>query len=225
MSNASSENRWLRYTITGRRDSYIGDFLVADEQRNIIPKTIWTSALWSRERGRLLEPNNSAGFEADLVGRYSLTNPGTYLVKAVAQVPWPGDAFEEVVVETPPVAITVLPRPEGAPAPEPLHTDAELARVPKNEEPPQLQVTPPGSRTKPSSSNLQPQPGIGPSGLSNPKLRVAVPVTGGGPKDPVVNSPAHATRTRMRTVAYACIVLLGLAVLGTVLWRSRRSHS
>ncbi len=231
VSNASSENRWIHYTITGRRDSYIGDFLVTDEQGIVIPKTSWSSleavAMWSRDRGRLVEPSNSAGFDADLVRQYSLTNPGTYSVRAVAQVPWPGETFEEVVVETPPVEITVLPRPEGAPPPEPLYTAAELARIPKNEAPPQLQVTPRRSRTKPPPSNMQRQSGTGPPGGINSKLREPVPLTGAGANDPIAATPANSppAGSRTRTVAYASIVLLGFAVLGTMLWRSRRSDS
>jgi hypothetical protein len=230
VSNASSEFRQLIYNMTKRRDSYIGDFVVVDDEGNQIQKKIWSSleaeGLWSKGRIAFLWPSNYARFNADLVRQYSLTNPGTYFVKAVAQVPRPEGERDEVVVETPPVEITVLPRPEGAPPPEPLYTATELARIPKNEAPPQLQVTPPRSRTKSLSPDVRPNRGIVPPGAI-PNVHESSPVTAPERNASIDTSPANSppARSRMRTVAYACVVIVGLAVLGGILWRSRRSHS
>src|SRR5262245_53426188 len=58
VSNASSEFRQLIYNMTKRRDSYIGDFVVVDDEGNQIQKTIWSSleaeGLWSKGRIALL---------------------------------------------------------------------------------------------------------------------------------------------------------------------------
>jgi len=230
ISNAATEFRQLRYEMTKRRDSYIGDLLVIDQDGNRIPKTVWSSlqdeALWSKGRTAFLWPSNSSGFNVDLVGRYSLTNPGVYLVKAVAQVPMPLDVHEDVVVETPPVAVTVLPRPEGAPLPEPLYTAAELARIPKSEEPPMMQVTPPRSRTRPAGTGIGAHP-VFPKPLTSPQeRRDALASSNATDIGNTLLGMSHppADRTRGKVLA-GIIVACVLAALTIILRATRRRTS
>ena len=227
VSNASTEFRQLRYDMTKRRDSYIGDFVVVDDKGNEVLKTIWSSLevekLWSKGRIASLWPSNSAAFKADLIGHYSLTNPSTYFVKAVAQIPTSEREPEDVVIETPPVAITVLPRPEGAPPPEPLYTAAELARVPKDEAPPQLQVTPPRPRAGPPGANTQARPVIAAPTAGAQASQDGASVAGTAKVDDPAASPS-ATPSRTRTMVYASIVVFALLLLGAILWQARRKE-
>jgi hypothetical protein len=216
---------WEKGDSFGYLDTEIGQFVVVDDRGSLVPKTVWrmpTGGIGGR--GTPLKPGKSVTFPGDVVKKYSLTNPGTYFVKAVANVGRRAveevnatrgptmkliEGEKEMIVETPFVAITVLPRPQGMPPPRPLHTDGEVADTPQYQDPPQLVVTHPKPERPPSVPRAATRPPV------PAKVREGVTATTTGAAD------QSATRPRNYGVALF-VVGLGLFIVAAILWRARR---
>ena len=189
VSNASQSPRFLNWGGgVPAGDTSIGQFVVHDDEGNLLPRTIWRTRTENPLGGNEmagLDVGSWLTFPGDLVKRFSLTNPGIYFVKAVAMVGRPGvkvmhppiphpiinpiDGAEEMIIETPFVAVTVLSRPAGMPPPIRLYTDQELAMTPKYRDPPQLQVTHPKPDVMPRVPRAVPRDGNSHVGIVPPK--------------------------------------------------------
>ena len=221
VSNATNEIKQMhvdRSMHNTHLDTDIGQFVVMDDEGNQLSRTFWRRP--PREVSSMipqLKPGKSMAFEGDLVKKYSLTNPGIYLVKAVARVPTPENVQEDMVIETLFVAVTVLRRPEGMPAPAPLHTAYEIANTVQGQDAPQLQVTHPKPDATPRVPRAVPRDG-------NSQAAVMPPKVAAQPKNTFSATPDQpAPTTRTRNVFYALAVLLLVGGLGIYLW-SRRKH-
>jgi hypothetical protein len=159
VSNATDSLRHIAWKGNGvpNGDTKIGQLVVQDDERNPVLRTVWEPPVgdWIGGReGEDIEPGHSAHFPCDIVKNYSLTNPGIYLVKAVATVGKPGkqealavpegspvkitrplEGAEEMIIETPIVLVTVTPRPATMPSPQPLHTPNEIENILKDRTP------------------------------------------------------------------------------------------
>lgn len=231
VSNASAFELIYNYsTYRGPRDTIIGDFVVADEAGIVLPKTV-PSILWQTiGSGRQLRfrPGQAHRFDGDVVYGYSLTNPGTYLVKAIAVVPTTNAPTgnqrdgSTMVIETLPLTITVLPRPAESPPAKPLYNlpsfmnQAEVALTTARAlaSVPELKVTPPTAN--PESSTLR-------TGSATPKT---VSRALGQDATTGARLPAgrETTGSNPRNLLYGSIVFLGVAALGLAVWRARRKE-
>jgi hypothetical protein len=228
---------WEKGGRFGYLDTEIGQFVVVDDRGNRVPKTVWRMPEEGiGGRGTPLRPGKSVAFPGDLVKKYSLTNPGTYFVKAVANVgqraveevdpasgPRPTmkliDGAEDMIVETPFVAITVLARPPGMPPPGPLHTQGELADTPKYKDPPQLLVTHP----KPERPSPVPRAGARETRPPLPQA-VAQGVQDQSGAKAITNGKKDSPSPSRRRVLLALIaVMLSGGLVVYLVW-SRRRH-
>jgi hypothetical protein len=119
-------------------DTGIGDYVVADSTGRVLPKVVWALSHWQHGRyapppGSIkavgFRPGASVEYPGDIVRRYSLTNPGIYQVKARAQVP-NGVDLRDMVIETPPITITVTPSLRPADDRD-LYTPEEVKMIPE----------------------------------------------------------------------------------------------
>jgi hypothetical protein len=153
---------WISGAERGYLDTAIGQFVVLNDEGDLVPKTFWVGEEFftdASERGSSVSPGAAMAFPGDLVKKYSLTNPGIYLVKAVASMPVPltNKWKNQMIIETPFLSITVLGRPASMPPPLSLHTERELAMTPKDRDPPQLLVTHPKPERPPSVPRVAPR--------------------------------------------------------------------
>jgi hypothetical protein len=153
---------WTSGAERGYLDTAIGQFVVLNDEGAPLPKTFWVPEEYfsnASGRGSSISPGESMAFPGDLVKKYSLTNPGIYLVKAVASMPVPptNDWRKQMIIETPFLSLTVLGRLASMPPPEQLHTQQELAMTPKDRDPPQLMVTHPKLERPPHVPRVAPR--------------------------------------------------------------------
>jgi hypothetical protein len=188
--------------------------------------------------GRTLHfrPGDVFRFEGDVVYGYSVTNPGIYFVKAIAMVPTTNPpapdrlAGNSIVIETPPLAITVIPRTEGTPTPKPLYEslkpgiDVEMVmRVTAQER----DSMPPLALAQPMANrSALPSHTTGPAGAGS-----GIPKAGHKPSDHLASvehsradSPVLSSQRKL--VCAIGVLMLGMAV-GLFAWRSggRRGRS
>jgi hypothetical protein len=234
ISNASPfelQYRW--FTAAGWKDTTIGDFVITDVDGTRLPKTVPLYEVSHSGSGRTLHfrPGEAHRFEGDVVYGYSLTNPGIYFVRAIAMVPTTNApapdrlAGDRMVIETPPLAITVIPRPEGAPPPRPLYEslkpgiDVEMVmRVTAQERdsmPPLVVTQPTANRSAlPSHTEGSVRPGSG------------IPKAGRKPLDNrgsvEHSSTVNSVLSSQRKLVYVIgLLMLGVGV-GLFAWRSGR---
>jgi hypothetical protein len=225
ISNASQSSVSVHWLLDNQRDAGIGDFFVTDESGQTLPRTVlayYMQAGVRPDRTEPLTPGSTLTFEGDVVWAYSLTNPGNYLIKAVAQVPLTNTTpVETFRAETPWIAIAVSQRPDGSPPAKHVYADyyemldrmapAERAVFEKEQERAaafraQMQRVP-----KPRATTRTPSPlNIGTTPASANGLSSADPL--------VQNKPLS---QQSRGFVYAGVVLGGLAALGVLVWRSR----
>jgi hypothetical protein len=210
---------------------------VEDDERNPMPKIFWRLPGSERATGggegfTALYPGDAVAFHGDLVKDYSVTNPGIYLVKAVATVgrqavevkdpvyqggPMirPMDGAEEMIIETPIIAVTVLPRPASMPPPSPLYSPREIENMLKERTPPfVMMVTHPKPERPPEVPRVAPR-------------EVQTPLPQGVP-DQSVKGPAAAKKEApmlpSRGVLFGLIaVVLSGGLVIYLVW-SRRKH-
>ena len=141
LSNASSKSAWPQMPIPGWDilDTGIGDYIVTDANGKVFPKVVWALTHWPHGVQMPIKLNNShfelrpgaaIEFPGDIVRRYSLTNPGVYQVKAIARVPRPETRTETMVIETPPITITVTPSMRPADNRD-IYTPEEVKMIPQ----------------------------------------------------------------------------------------------
>jgi hypothetical protein len=230
ISNASSfELRYSTFSGRGARDTTIGDFVVRDESGYFSRKTVPVTEWEMRGSGRPLHfrPGHAEIFGGDVVYGYSLTNPGTYFIKAVAVVPTTNQpapdqvAGETMVIETPAVEITVTPRPANMPPPQRLYPSIrpgqDLAVV--------HQAIAANMAAFPPLQVTHPKPNGAPQVPRAPDRRSAVPQEVRAIQDrssaTVAGTQTEAPVSRSSNVLYGAAVLLLLTGLGLLLRRSR----
>jgi hypothetical protein len=212
-------------------DTKIGQFVVQDDEDTPVPKILLRSTgqgIGDRGKEAEIDPGKALEFVGDLVKNYALTNPGIYRVRAVATVGRMGkevmqppiprpiirpvDGAEEMIIETPIVLVTVLPRAATMPPPAPLYSPHEIANM-INDAPQVMMVT------HPKAERIQ-VPRVAPREVQTP-LPHGVP-------DQSVNSPAGAKKetpmmpSRGVLVGLIAVLLSGGLVIYLV-W-SRRKH-
>ena len=211
----------------GLRDTAIGDFIVTDSFGAQLPKTVpytdWDPDV--RHRPLILKPGEAQRFEGDVVYGYSLTNEGTYTVKAIARVPATNENPRGMmVIETPPLPITIVPRSQDLPQPKPLYNIPpgmnmeEIQRLTAR----QLAALDVLAVTHPTKETAVPANGVQKGSKTN-SFRPDPRTTPSQAVTPIASEDQAATR-RSRNVIYGLIVLSGFIALGLILWRSRRSH-
>jgi hypothetical protein len=233
ISNASRfELRYPWFTAPGARDTTIGDFVVADEggylMRKAVPVTEWETS----GTGRTLHfrPGHAEMFGGDVVYGYSLTNAGTYFVKAIAVVPMTNQpaldkvAGETMVIETPTVEITIIPRPQTMSTPEPLYRSIrpgqDLAAV-NQAIAANMGAFPPLRITYPKPDPIAPVPRVAP-GEARPALPQSV-------QNQLANGSSATTgrtgaKEEARGILFGLIAVLVSGGLVVYLIWSRRKH-
>jgi hypothetical protein len=209
----------------GYQDTEIGNFVVTDESGYVLPRTVpYYDMGMMGHSGRPFPPGASGTFEGDVVWGCSVTNPGTYLVKAVARVPG------SMVIETPPLAITVTPRGEASAPPPPLYsagppgeTAEETARLTAQ----QVQGLAPLRVTHPKPERPPPVPRVAPREVVAAPLPVKVQEVGTAAT--ATGAIADQGTTRSGNVSSRSILLGLMALLlggGLVIYLvwSRRKH-
>jgi len=233
VSNASQVMTEITWTkgAEGEFDTGVGKFLVIDENGFTLPKTVplrLRSAMGVR--GSPFAPGVSQRFDGDIVWGYSLTNPGNYLVKTIGAVPLTNDTGARLtfMAETPPIAITVIPRDANSPPPAPLYplptginTPEALAMLQKEEE---------MMRAEAARLNASEQRAAMPR-IAPRESRSALPqsvqerVGNGATAGPGgVTANKEATPSAYRNVAFVVITLLLSGGVAIYLWWSRRKH-
>ncbi len=235
ISNASPfELTYSWFTGSGGRDTTIGDFVVMDENGFGMRKTVPVWHWITHGSGRLLRfgPGQTHQFAGDVVYGYSLTNPGTYFVKAIATVPTTNASLsgalwnETMVIETPSLEITVTPRSSSSPPPKPLYNMPPLADHAQIHKAIALELAafPPLQVTHPKVEAVEPLPR---KGSSRPRvLPNAQTSTANSPVKTENTNPVEArevsSKHRPRGLYYGLTILVVLGVCGVIVWRSRR---
>jgi hypothetical protein len=239
VSNASPEIAYYRYDLGGDiMDTGAGDYIVTDASGRVLPKVVW--ALPHRTpphyhqpylggRRDALRPGQIVEFPGNIMKRYCLTNPGLYQVKAIADVAIRRSRAEQsqgpMVIETPPITIEIVPH--RGDEPKPLFTPEELAEIPKLAE--IVAATSPLRVTHSANVNAVQTPA--PKVEAQPAVSAPAPVEAAVANvEPVAPISVEATATAPRRGLYYGVPLfvgiLGLLIIGAILWRSRRrQHS
>lgn len=234
ISNASQTRVGVGWYRGGFNDTGIGNFVVMNEAGTILPNTLPNYLLGNRasmtsSRGSDFHPGASVRFEGDVVWNYSgLTNPGNYWVKAtIPRVPSTNSQSPTTFQgETPWLAITVSPRPEGSPPAPHVYASyyAMIERMGPEEraifEKEQQRVEAlkrqmekhavPRAATKEVALPPKVQAGVGHPANASVPLRA--------------DEAGQAIGSRSRTMLYGSVVLLGIAALGLIVWRARRKE-
>jgi hypothetical protein len=231
VSNASPVGVPIYMDMVRATDTEIGRFVVMDETGNILPRTLphYYTRLDGVRPGmdNSLSPSKSMRFDRDdVVWHYSgLTNPGNYIVRAVAQLPLtnsrPTVRFE---AQTPWIAITVTPRPEGSPPAPHVYADyyamieamspearAVFLREQERVEAIRRQMETPSAPHPPPFKGRFPTP-------PTPRQTERGVSTAATPAN---EAPAK----RTRGFYYGLSILLLVGATAILVWRSRRSHS
>ena len=228
LSNASPKSAWPRTPIPGWDilDTGIGDYIVTDANGKVLPKVVWALSHWPHgvempiKMGNThfeLRPGAAIEFPGDIVRRYSLTNPGVYQVKAIARVPRPSRT-EEMVIETPPITITVTPSMRPADNRD-IYTPEEVKMIPE--------LTAIAASRPPLKVTHRPAQASAPPQVETPKeVEPVEPVPRSVANfDPIAPISLAETATVPRSLLYYGVPLvvggLGLLIIGAILWRSR----
>ena len=229
VSNASKVMTEITWTkgAEGDFDTGIGRFMIIDETGYTLPKTVpWRLRQAMGVRGTPFEPGASQRFDGDLVWGYSLTNPGNYIVKAIAALPLTNDTGARLtfMAETPPVEITVMPRDATSPPPPPLYplprgidTPEALAVWQKEEEMMRAEEARlHAAQEQTAMPRVSPRRAPFPQNVDG--RNDANPVAGG------ITANKESAAWASRNVLFAGIALLLGAGLALYLWWSRRKH-
>lgn len=232
VSNASTAMAIISYIEPGsyESDTGIGRFVVIDEYGNPIPRTVparYAARMGSKGGG--FGPGRSQAFGGDVVASCSLTNPGNYFIKAVANVPLTNDVGSVATfeAETPWVPVTVTARPANSPPAEPLYPvpahygPKEMAMLKQLDdvlEREQAMVN--------AAIQRAAMPRMDPSQSPFPLPQNAQKRVGNGPSAAADGIAANqeAVASASRNVLFAVIALLLSGGLALYLWWSRRKH-
>jgi hypothetical protein len=227
MANINASKDWGNRQV----DTAIGQFVVTDESGRILPKTIpyrFQQRMGSRGWG--FPPGSSERFNGDVVWGYSLTNPGTYFVKAIANVPLTNDSgsFAAFRAETPALEITVSSRPADMP-PAPLlypvieGSPEEIAVIKAQEE-----ILRQGEEAMQRTAIQAAMPQVPRlSSTSRAPLPQAVQAVTDKPVGPAASMAPVETKTApwaSRNIVYGSGLLILLTAMGLFFWRSRHNQ-